>query len=137
MSYYRGDGRGDYYRGDFWSKLGKGIKKFAKKVAPIASIFIPAVGAGTLVGRAVAAHGRATKARDTARSLVASVAQPRATALSQVPNPPQLLHQPLGELPSTTPKRRRRRSKPAVRRRRTSTRRRPRGRRRLRSGRFA
>lgn len=79
MSYYQGD----YYRGDFWSKLGKGIKKgikaigkVAQTVAPVAGILLPAVGAATLVGRGVAAANKIKRAGRDARSLARSMATP-------------------------------------------------------------
>lgn len=76
MTYYQGD----YYRGDFWSKLGKGIKRVgrdigrvAKTVAPIATILLPTVGAATLVGRGVAAARRVKAAGRQARAVAGMV----------------------------------------------------------------
>lgn len=73
MSYYQGD----YYRGDFWSKLGKGVKRLgrnignvAKRLAPVAAIALPLVGSATLVGRAVAT---AQKIKRTGRSIRSAV----------------------------------------------------------------
>jgi len=79
VAYYMGD----YYRGDFWSKLGKGIKRVgrdigraAKAVAPIAGIVLPAVGAATLVGRAYSTSKRIKEAGRTARALGQAYVQP-------------------------------------------------------------
>lgn len=70
MAYYMGD----YYRGDFWSKLGKGLKKAAKFVAPIAAVALPFAGAGTLVGKGVMAARAVKRAGRNARR-VRSLAQ--------------------------------------------------------------
>lgn len=78
MSYYTGD----YYQGDFWSKLGKGIKKVgkgigrvAKTLAPIAAIALPAVGAATLVGRAYSTSQRIKRAGRALRGTVQQAQQ--------------------------------------------------------------
>lgn len=76
MTYYRGD----YYAGDFWSKLGKGVKrtvkgigKVATTLAPIGAVLLPAVGAATLVGRGVAAARKVKAAGRTARAVMRNV----------------------------------------------------------------
>jgi len=76
VTYYRGD----YYAGDFWSKLGQGVKrlgknigKVAQTVAPIAGVLLPAVGAATLVGRGVAAARKVKAAGRTARAVMRNV----------------------------------------------------------------
>lgn len=72
MGYYMGDARGD-----FWSGLGKGIKRVArdigrvaKSVAPVAALVLPGVGAATLVGRGVALAGNVKRAKDAAQAAV-------------------------------------------------------------------
>jgi hypothetical protein len=83
VSYYRGD----YYAGDFWGGLGRGIKRIGRDIgrvvkaaAPVAGILLPAVGAATLVGRGVAAAQKIKQTGRTIRS-IANVAQQ--TALQQ------------------------------------------------------
>lgn len=92
---------GDYYRGDFWSKLGKGIKRVgrdigraAKAVAPIAGIVLPAVGAATLVGRAYSTSKRIKEAGRTARALGQSYVQPLQSVPGGIGAAPPLVKQP-------------------------------------------
>jgi hypothetical protein len=75
MAYYMGDYRisrasriprgTGIARGDFWGKLGKGVRrlgrsigKVATAVAPVAGMLIPGIGAATLVGRGIATAQR-------------------------------------------------------------------------------
>lgn len=93
MPYYMGDARGDYYQGDFWSKLGKGIKKAVKFVAPIAAVALPFVGGATLVGRAVSTAGRIKKAGRALRGVQSAQQLPLPVMLP--PTPVQAAAQPL------------------------------------------
>jgi hypothetical protein len=77
MAYYQGD----YYQGDFWSKLGKGVKRLGKNIgaaakvlAPVASVIVPAVGTATLVGKGMIAARTIKRVGRAGRALTASPA---------------------------------------------------------------
>lgn len=85
-----------YYQGDFWSGLGKGIKRIgrdigrvAKAAAPIAGILLPAVGAATLVGRGVAAARKVKEAGRVAREVARTMTP---AEISMPVPPPAVVH---------------------------------------------
>jgi len=120
MPYYGApNARGDYYRGDFWSKLGKGIKRVVKVAAPIVGAAVPFVGGATLIGRAysaskrVKAAGRAIRRVNPAEAQLAQMGLSTATSAATgagFPAPVFAAAAASGSAPARRKRRRRRRA---------------------------